>query len=513
MDYTSLANAATTMEALQTAMTQIDTIAQSEKAVQGQLATSATMWTKSTTALDDVLATFPQLSRDLLGSWKSPADSSLFDQAQQASTNSLAASRDSTTRAPSALTTMSEAIGATATATATAKGQIDELMKKYQAALAYVLPADLAALEAEFVAQGQPIVQKAGADLNTLAERYTITGPQLLEAGQELKWDGPGAGNSMSTGTGAKAAGPSGTGTSSGSGAAGEQSGAGAAGAGAGTGAAGAGAGAGAAGAGAGAAGAGETGGEEAGDDGGGTGLAGVGTIPKPPVALPPGSLPTPSLPGTVPVGGVPLPPLGSGLTPVGQMLGSGGKAKLPGLGGLGSGGLGGGGGGGLPGGGLAGGKPGASLPSAGEQAIPRAGEQLTSPQQAATGRPPAAPGAPGQPGTTGPASGSSTPPPMMPPGGMGAAGAGGSAGRTGAGAIRPGGRGRSRQTGDTPGVPAGLRGKAGQAGAFPSAPASTRRRQEKDQDAETLQLLDEELWTVEENASSVPKQVRRLAN
>jgi hypothetical protein len=102
----------------------------------------------------------------------------------------------------------------------------------------------------------------------------------------------------------------------------------------------------------------------------------------------------------------------------------------------------------------------------------------------------------------------------MMPPGAM-APGGGGRGGKPGAGAIRPGGRARNRQTGETPGVPAGLRGKVGRArsGAFPSVPATTRRRLEKEQNAETLQLLDEELWKVEETEPAGLKQPRRLAN
>jgi hypothetical protein len=104
----------------------------------------------------------------------------------------------------------------------------------------------------------------------------------------------------------------------------------------------------------------------------------------------------------------------------------------------------------------------------------------------------------------------------MMPPGGMApGTGGGNRAGKPGAGTVRPVGRKRDRQQGDTPGVPAGLRGKAGRElpGAFPSAPASTRRRYE-DEAAETLQLLDEELWKVEESATAAPAtQQRRLAN
>jgi hypothetical protein len=106
----------------------------------------------------------------------------------------------------------------------------------------------------------------------------------------------------------------------------------------------------------------------------------------------------------------------------------------------------------------------------------------------------------------------------MMPPGGMGAAGPGNNrAGKPGAGTIRPVGRKRDRQNGETPGIPAGLRGKAGKdlPGSFPAVPASTRRRQEQHPAADTLQLLDEDLWKVEQTevAAAAPKPPRRLAN
>jgi hypothetical protein len=539
-DYTAAVNQAGDIPALQAAMNQIDAYAQSEKQLQGPLKTSETMWNKAGEAIDGVLATFPKLAGDLLTSWRSPADSSLFQQAAHATTSSLTASRNSIGRPggqsgggfsiPDALFTLSDVITLAAYSAGQAKTELDQAVTAFNAVygngLTPALPAGKggggasmlrSAAEQQFLQTWRPVVVQAGQGLNALAQAYQTSGQQIVAAAQGLKWAGPGAGSTSPAGPQAAGpspamptmptmqtmpSGPSGPGgpgsppTAGGPGTAGDVAGAGPAGADAGP------AGAGPAGAGPGAA-----GGVPAGP--GGTGLAGLDTLPKP---LPTGSLPTPSLPGTglpstgIPVGGIPLSPLtpGSGLTPVGQGLG--GKSKLPGVGGL--------GGGGRRGGDLAGGRPGVGITSAGEQAIARAGEQTAAPQQAVSGRPPAPPGASGVPATAAPASGAGAPPPMMPPGAM-SPGGGGRGGKPGTGAIRPGGRARNRQTGETPGVPAGLRGKAGKtpSGAFPSVLATTRRSQEREQNAETLQLLDEELWKVEETEPAGLKQPRRLAN
>jgi hypothetical protein len=103
--------------------------------------------------------------------------------------------------------------------------------------------------------------------------------------------------------------------------------------------------------------------------------------------------------------------------------------------------------------------------------------------------------------------------PPMMPPG-AGAGAGGGKSGR-GGGPIRPVGRKRDRRKEETPGVPVGLRGKAGKdlPGAFPAMPATNVRRQRDALSSETLQLLDEDLWKVEEAETATPPAPRRLAN
>ncbi len=206
----------------------------------------------------------------------------------------------------------------------------------------------------------------------------------------------------------------------------------------------------------------------------------------------------TPVVPpmSTLPVGGVP-----------GGYTGGAGAGKVPG-GGI--------GGGGLPGAGGGGG----SQKGVADSQLPRAVPETGSSQGPLSGgRAPASPS--GLAGGTGAAAGQGGGgmPPMMPPMG-GAAGAGSNkAGRPGNGMIAPGNRRRDRQQGDTPGVPVGLRGRAGKdlPGAFPAVPVNTRRRKEKTEAANTLQLLDEDLWKVEAtDAKAAPpatRQERRPAN
>ncbi len=105
----------------------------------------------------------------------------------------------------------------------------------------------------------------------------------------------------------------------------------------------------------------------------------------------------------------------------------------------------------------------------------------------------------------------------MMPPmGGAGAAaGGGGRSSKPGSGAIRPNGRERNRSGGPTPGVPDRLRGKAGKKGTFPAVPvAKPAARRDRDR-PDTLEILDEELWTVDttpEVTASDQQRNRRLA-
>jgi hypothetical protein len=432
-----------------------------------------------------------------------------------------------------------------------------------------------AEFERQYVDQIRPVVAQLGVMLNAMGILYKTTGQRITSSASGLTWDGPGAGGSVNPG-GANprlaSAGPSSAGPT-GAGSVGGPSGgpAGTTAPGGGPGAEGMAAAAGGPGGaetgaeepgeegtapgglgdtGAGAGGPGGSGELPPVPPGGGTGLAGntgLPTLPKPP-GLP--NLPTlpggPGGPPLPPPGGLPLLPLappgtnglGNGLPrkppvlpPLPPLGGKGGLGGGPGGGlgggpgrglggGLGGGGLGGLGGGGLGGGGLDGGRgigEGGLGKLGGDQPIPRAGNETSAPAQPGVGRPPGSPTALGS--TPGSATGGSpggTPPPMMPPGAMGGAGGGGRGGKPGAGAIRPVNRKRRSADDETPGVPIGLRGKAGRSlpGAFPMPAATNRRRKdERERPAETLQLLDEELWKVEEaEAAEQQKRAGRLA-
>lgn len=87
---------------------------------------------------------------------------------------------------------------------------------------------------------------------------------------------------------------------------------------------------------------------------------------------------------------------------------------------------------------------------------------------------------------------------PMMPmTGGFGGVGGGG--GTPGSGAVRrpPGGRGRGRAA--PPGLPSQLQGKAGATERESFAPLHKQSRRSSDPDVTTLQILDEELWQVDQ--------------
>jgi hypothetical protein len=181
-------------------------------------------------------------------------------------------------------------------------------------------------------------------------------------------------------------------------------------------------------------------------------------------------------------------------------------------VGGLGGGGL--GGAGGVSGKKLDIPKAGGVTGGVGDKPIPKAAERLSPQATPSGGRAPGSSAGAGLAGTSTPGgAGAGGVPPMMPPGaGMGAGG-GGRGGKSGAsGTIRPVGRQRDRRTDGTPGIPASLRGKAGKdlSGTFPAAPSTSRRRQET-APTETLQLLDEDLWKVENDKTAA--QPRRSAN
>jgi hypothetical protein len=170
-------------------------------------------------------------------------------------------------------------------------------------------------------------------------------------------------------------------------------------------------------------------------------------------------------------------------------------------------GGLGGAGGGGIKGGGggIGGGGGGPkSIPSA---AVPMKASTITPAGAAPTLSSTTGGTAGGTSGTTGGSMGGI--PPMMP---MTPGGGGTTAPKSGNGTRMGGGRGPKRSSA-VPGLPASLKGKSGTVdrNAFP-APAKPTRR-ERAEDIPTLQLLDEEMWQVDETPDASPTQVRRLLN
>jgi hypothetical protein len=216
------------------------------------------------------------------------------------------------------------------------------------------------------------------------------------------------------------------------------------------------------------------------GPGGGGPGGLGSGGVKLPGVSLPGGAL------GGGGVGGV-----------GGGGLGGGGAAAVGGIGGFGGGGVGGvsGGVGGIGGGGI-GGAGGPAVPAAATPVQPPA---TTGPAATAPGTPPGlSPTAAG-----GTAMGGGGVPPMMPPMGMG--GGMGAGGGPGSGtASRPTGAGRNNRRKDvvTPGLPVMLSGKAGWADV--NAFAGRGRRQAEESDVPTtVQLIDEDLWQIEQKPAA----------
>jgi hypothetical protein len=508
---------------LEDAVNGMAAIAEKEKSLIGPLTTSKQMWTSSGEGTTQAASDLRRNWADLHQSWRSPADSGVFASRVDRSTASLtdAGNRMSgSSGVTTQLQRMTDFIRGTGVQVDDAKTKSLAMIARARAMVAALAATEgaggsAADIEAQYVTQIIPYVLPMGTALQQLGAEYEQVGPQIVAEAQGLKWDGPGTNSASGAGTGS---GGAQAGGGSGSSQAGAGSGGGDAGAGGGD------AGAGGAGeAGAGGAGGDQAGAGQAGDPGqtgqpevpalptspGGTGLAGLPTLPPP-------TLPTmPSHVGIYPTQPPNLPPLPGGL-PVGSIGPAGGlKGKLPPLGAIGGGP---GGGGGVGGGGL--GKGRLDLPKLGtdlrtDLPIARAGEQSTAPAQPAVGRPPAAPTGIGgtQSGTTAAGSGG-TPPPMMPPGAAGVGG-GGRGGKPGAGAIRPVNRKRKSQDDETPGVPIGLRGKAGKSlpGGFPMVPAASRRRKDEREKADTIQLLDEELWQVEEaEAAETKKRVGRLA-
>lgn len=250
-----------------------------------------------------------------------------------------------------------------------------------------------------------------------------------------------------------------------------------------------------------------------------GPSLSGVGGVP--PVTVPP--------PGTgttvPPVSSVPFRPPVNGFEPFGisQIPGMGNAAYGPVNGAGKSGGLGGVVGPGRSGVGGIDGTKGVGDSKIGQvsnggldRQIPQAAKPGPSSTPLSGGQAPGAAGFSGGGPSAAQAGGAGGVPPMMPPpmmpGGMG----GGRTARTG-GPVRSGGPGRARPGGPPPGVPAALRGRTGRpdaTGMVPAAAAADRnRRRQRSDDVNTLQLLDEELWTVDNTTPEAQQEARRLAN
>ncbi len=506
MDYTAEAQGAQDLGALETAMLNTSRIAQSGLKLIDPLSTSVQMWTKAGTAIGEYTDHFVIANQAMY--WPQTSNDSVeYHKAVESTRTGLVTSHDAITggSAGGGIPLLLENVGRNIQYAADTVKAIQEYVDKQLAALAIAngpktggaskgggvtstpSAADQAAAKDAMFKLLKPEVVRAGGTLNSLGTFLRQSGKTLLSASSQLKWVGPGAGAGAPGGVPGAAPGgvpstapggvpggaPTDAGAPPGQDAGGAEAGAG-----------------------------GETPGAGGEMPGGDTGLAGMppaaAPAMPPPVKLP--TIPGPNLPGMPPP--VAIPPIAP--LPV-----------RPGTGARGIGRIGGGGPGGI-GGGIGGGPvkgDGGLKTGNGFQQIPRAGQQVSATPVPSGGQAPAAPSGLSSGSGAGAGSAGGGMPPMMPP--MGGAGAGGG-GRNGKGSpLRPVGRRRERRDEDTPGVPVGLRGRAGKdlPGAFPAVPANTRRRQDSGPSAETLQLLDEELWQVDETEAAAPQATPRLTN
>ncbi|MFG1911068.1 hypothetical protein [Kribbella sp. NPDC048928] len=491
------------------------------------------LWTQTGSAIGTLANSFHRAVGDLMPGWTSKREAPIFESSSSATQNALvssAASIDGTAAGgPSAAGGTIEQVCADTCTFMAANLQLatDAVAKVEQAQAAFAeksstsqgvigtekasaqSAADPAAEEAAAVRLAVELVMPAARALNAQNAAYASVGQQILAAAQGLTWVGPNGkldapgGSPGGPSSGQQAAGGEQTGGEQAGGeqAGGEQAGGE------------------------------QAGGEQAGGEQAGGEQAGGDPSGQVPGDDPSGGLPNSEFPGQVPGGGtglaggpastmptLPPPTFGSNL-PVPPVTGPPvppNLAPVAGIGGIGGGGIGGIGGGGIGGVGNIGGVGKADLgkPSG---ALIRGDQQIA---QVAKMQPPGTPGNGQAPAQAGPGTGAGGTtgvggaggggmPPMMPPmaGAAGAAGAGG--GKPASGAIRPGGRER-RRSGPTPGVPEGLLGKSGKPGTFQTKPA----RRDKEQST-TLEVLDEDLWTVEtpEAAPTPTHQVRRSAH
>ncbi|TCC31985.1 hypothetical protein [Kribbella speibonae] len=505
--WTSKIDAAPSIQVCVELMTKLSTMMRTDAQLSGPLETAAIMWNSSADAVNTARLELRSVTDTLLHDWHSE-DSKDFVAARTITETSLETSYNGMAPVQGVLNTLAGQIRTTAATVETKVDELNKLVETYNSS--QPIRQSAAQFEAGWAKKARVPLRAAGDAMIGLAEKFSVAGSFLTEDAAKLKWDGPGSRNGAPTSStpSSTPSAPSSPGGPTGADPAATDPGgqqAGPADQGGGAQEAGAGAGEGAGGMdGAGGSGAGSV----PGVPGGGTGLAGM---PAASTMVPrfEGSLPNvPSVPTTQTPGVPPMSTLPVGAVP-GGALGGRGVGKVPGGGGVGGGGL-----PGVPGGGGVGQKGGV------DSQLPRAVPETGSSQGPLSGgRAPGAPsGLAGGTGAAGAGAGGGMPP-MMPPMG-GAAGAGSSkAGRPGNGVIAPGNRRRDRQQGDTPGVPVGLRGRAGKdlPGAFPAVPVNTRRRKEKTEAANTLQLLDEDLWKVEATdtkaAPPATRQERRPSN
>lgn len=212
------------------------------------------------------------------------------------------------------------------------------------------------------------------------------------------------------------------------------------------------------------------------------TGLAGAppATIPPPTIPEVPGPSPSsPNLPGSTSPGGP------------GPLGGVGGGPIAAGLGGASRPGTGGGGGG----------------PTTPPE-VQQAARNLSSPQGAGNGQAPSLSGLSRGSSVAGAGTGLGGVPPMMPPPMMPGMGGDGN-GKPKPGTAQPTGPGRTRPAGGAAGVPAGLRGRTG-GGDGQRRAAPSRARREQDQQNPNVELLDSELWEVDQPKPASPVSERR---
>ncbi|GAA0612463.1 hypothetical protein HPO96_22755 [Kribbella sandramycini] len=515
-DYAAAAKTAQLLDPLLAAMREIDRFAQAELNLRGPLQMSADMWQTAAGGMQKTAIQFRTFNQGLLDNkWRSPSDSGEYRDASEASVRSLQAGHDSIAVSvgegtggpagggiPAGLRQLAQVINDVATASTPVLTNLEHGVSTFRAECG-TIEAPKSPWTSELVRKYETentnnlrsAVVAVGNQLNMLAVWYSAIGRSTQEAAQALKWDGPGGPKGSPapnrTASAPPGGGPAGPGeTPSTDQAAGPQPGQ-------------------------------DTPGETpaempaeapggmppggmppGGMPPGGPSLAGMppgATLPKPPV-LPPLTPPVlPDLTHPIPPAGPPA-MSGIGVPPSGGPRGGGaGLPRGAGIGGL---------------GGIKGlGKPGIGLPGTlGSDQVARAAHPLQAPPALSGGQAPS--NGLSSTSTAGPAgAGGGMPPPMMPPGGAAGAGPGGRAGKPGASTIRPPARKRTRRD-ETPGVPSELRGRSGRdlPAAFPLPPATPRRRPDKDPQAQTLQLLDEDLWKVEHPEPAPPPTPHRHA-